>query len=149
MFKKISIFLIVTTLVGCATKPKDMPPEAPNMKESYQAAMSGQTDNVVHSDGQSTIGNDSSSAKKTEKKAKRVDIPSMTGALQNPNLLERQSDVNQGFPMLPNPQIMLYIYPHFQNELPIHGNWTTFSMYSTNHYALPSEINTGGNEKTY
>lgn len=44
------------------------------------------------------------------------------------------------FPVLPNPDIVLYIFPHIKGEVPIPGYTTTFKLYPQNHYALPGEI---------
>lgn len=142
MKKIISISLLTLILGSCATKPPAPPADAPSIKESYLAAMNNQTGYVVHH------GNTGSKSQYYETH-KKIDIPSLKGAMQNLNLLSQQAKDNENFPMLPNPQVMLYIYPHFQDGLPIHGNWTTFAMYSENHYALPSEINTGMNSQTY
>lgn len=48
---------------------------------------------------------------------------------------------NQDFNKVPNPELSLYIYPHFagNEELPIPGYWTTFNAYEKDHYALRSE----------
>jgi conjugative transfer region lipoprotein (TIGR03751 family) len=45
------------------------------------------------------------------------------------------------FRKLPNPELNLYIYPHFAgtDEIPIPGYYTTFSAYDRTHYALASE----------
>ena len=147
MMKKLLLPLLCLGLASCATGPGDPPADAPNMKEVYQAGMAHQTDYVVHQGKRNTNAKDEESYELV--KPIKVDVPSLAGALQSPQLLKRQSDINNDFPMLPNPQVMVYIYPHFKDDLPIYGNWTTFSMYAKNVYALPSEVNTGYNIKTY
>ena len=45
------------------------------------------------------------------------------------------------FPRLPNPTIILYVFPHLSLEgTPVPGYSTTFPMYETVEYALPGEI---------
>lgn len=46
------------------------------------------------------------------------------------------------FQKLPNPELQLYVYPHFagNEEIPIPGYYTSFNAYEKTHYALPSEI---------
>ncbi len=45
------------------------------------------------------------------------------------------------FPRLPNPTIVMYVFPHLSSEgTPVPGYSTTFSMYETVEYALPGEI---------
>ena len=131
--------LCLGLLTGCSTTMPAPSKFEPTMAESYRAAMLNNA-NVVH-------GQYSDLTQSTNLSSKNIKIitPTLAGALQNPELLEEQARDNKNFPMLPNPQVMLYIFPHFQGDLPIHGNWTTFSLYSTNHYALPSEVNTGDN----
>lgn len=143
----IGVLTLMTMLVSsCATKPPPPSEDTPDIKEAYVAAMNGQTDHVVHQ-GPRNMHSEKQSSDYI--KPKKLVIPNLGGAMQNPELLKRQSDFNAGFPMLPNPQVMLYIYPHFQNDVPVMGNWTTFTEYDSNHYALPSEVATGHNLKTY
>ena len=44
------------------------------------------------------------------------------------------------FPKLPNPDIVLYVFPHMRGDAPIPGYSTTFKLYGKDHYALPGEI---------
>ena len=43
------------------------------------------------------------------------------------------------FPLLPNPKIVLYIFPHIAEGVPVPGYATSFSLYERDHYALPVE----------
>ena len=43
------------------------------------------------------------------------------------------------FPLLPNPKIVLYIFPHIAEGVPVPGYSTSFSHYEKDHYALPAE----------
>jgi conjugative transfer region lipoprotein (TIGR03751 family) len=130
--------LVVLSLTACSTSMPKPSKYEPTMAEAYQASMLN-NGHVVH--GQYGSGGESAEGKQY----KIAPVPSLTGAMQNKQLLKEQARDNQNFPMLPNTQVMVYIFPHYQGDLPIHGNWTTFSLYQTNHYALPSEVNTGEN----
>lgn len=45
------------------------------------------------------------------------------------------------FPKLPNPELVLYVFPHLSGKnRPIPGYATQFSMYEKDEYALPGEI---------
>ncbi|WP_150467607.1 hypothetical protein [Francisella sp. SYW-9] len=143
--KRVLLITLILVLGSCSLKPAPPPPDAPTVYESYQAAMHDNTDHIVH-EGSIT---DPNSTKSNLIKPKKILIPSMNGVILNPDLTKEQADFNANFPMLPNPQILLYIYPHFQNGLPVHGTYTTMSMYKNNHYALPSEVLTGLNSKVY
>lgn len=43
------------------------------------------------------------------------------------------------FPLLPNPKIVLFVFPHIAEGVPIPGYATSFSLYERDHYALPTE----------
>ena len=46
------------------------------------------------------------------------------------------------FPTLPNPTLLMYVFPHLAGEekMPIPGYATSFSMYSKTEFALPGEV---------
>lgn len=50
-----------------------------------------------------------------------------------------QNELDIRFPLLPNPTIVLFIFPHVADEAPIPGYATTFKLYQKDHYALPGE----------
>ena len=43
------------------------------------------------------------------------------------------------FPLLPNPKIVLFVFPHIAEGVPVPGYATSFSLYEKDHYALPAE----------
>ena len=48
--------------------------------------------------------------------------------------------LDQDFREVPNPQIIAYVYPHFNAaELPVPGYFTAFRLYARNHYAKMEE----------
>jgi len=54
---------------------------------------------------------------------------------------DMHNELSLHFPRLPNPTIIMYIFPHLSFEgTPVPGYTTTFPMYETTHYALPGEI---------
>ncbi len=49
-------------------------------------------------------------------------------------------ELKRDFQQVPNPEIVGYVYPHINNNsMPIPGYFTTFRLYSRDHYALSSE----------
>lgn len=52
-----------------------------------------------------------------------------------------ENEINNLFPQLPNPQVVMYVHPHLNNsdEAPVPGYSTAFSLYEKNYYALPGE----------
>tara|TARA_B100000989_G_scaffold296861_2_gene281036 strand:+ start:7882 stop:8259 length:378 start_codon:yes stop_codon:yes gene_type:complete len=48
------------------------------------------------------------------------------------------------FPLIPNPQVTLYVYPHLagDDEAPVPGYQTAFFLYKSQHFAMPGEVST-------
>ncbi|SUO96678.1 TIGR03751 family conjugal transfer lipoprotein [Suttonella ornithocola] len=64
-----------------------------------------------------------------------VDVPSMSTITSS-----HLNELNQDFKSVPNPQLIGYIYPHFNSSgMPVPGYFTTFRLYKQNHYALREE----------
>lgn len=50
------------------------------------------------------------------------------------------SEINQQFPRLPNPDMVMYLYPHLvDGNTPVPGYSTVFPFYSRTQYAMPGE----------
>ena len=51
------------------------------------------------------------------------------------------NEINELFPRLPNPTLIMYIDPHLTDAgHPVPGYSTAFPMYKTDQYALPGEV---------
>lgn len=51
-----------------------------------------------------------------------------------------QSEISQQFPRLPNPDMVMYIFPHLADgSMPVPGYSTVFPFYAQTQYALPGE----------
>ena len=51
------------------------------------------------------------------------------------------NEIQQLFPRLPNPELVLYVFPHLTGKgRPVPGYTTSFLMYEKDEYALPGEI---------
>jgi conjugative transfer region lipoprotein (TIGR03751 family) len=51
------------------------------------------------------------------------------------------NEIQQLFPRLPNPELVLYVFPHLTPKgRPVPGYTTSFLMYEKDEYALPGEI---------
>ncbi|WP_243830814.1 TIGR03751 family conjugal transfer lipoprotein [Thiosulfatimonas sediminis] len=58
----------------------------------------------------------------------------------NPYTRDVMSETDMLFPMLPNPSLVMYVYPHISHSgVPVPGYATSFKLYETDHYALPGE----------
>lgn len=52
----------------------------------------------------------------------------------------QQSEITQQFPRLPNPDMVMYLYPHLAGGTsPVPGYSTVFPFYSQTQYAMPGE----------
>ena len=51
------------------------------------------------------------------------------------------NELDVRFPRLPNPTIIMYVFPHLSLEdTPVPGYSTMFQLYERTHYALPGEV---------
>jgi len=54
---------------------------------------------------------------------------------------EAANEINPVFPLPPNPQMVLYVFPHLSAEgAPVPGYSTAFPLYPVDQYALPGEV---------
>ncbi len=55
---------------------------------------------------------------------------------------EAANEIDTVFPRLPNPTLVMYIFPHLSGSerTPVPGYVTTFPFYETVEYALPGEV---------
>ncbi len=54
---------------------------------------------------------------------------------------EVNNELSVHFPRLPNPTIILYVFPHLSLDgTPVPGYSTTFPLYESVEYALPGEV---------
>ena len=59
-------------------------------------------------------------------------------------------ELDTTFPRLPNPTLVLYVFPHLAGaeRVPVPGYVTSFPMYERVEYALPGEVEAGLPEQT-
>ena len=108
-------------LSGCATsKDRVIPQDGPDMASVYaqHQRAAGLT---------STVG--------TQRPAADRDTD-LFGYTQ-----QASNEVEQVFPLLPNPQLVLFVFPHLSAEgAPVPGYSTAFPMYAVDQYAMPGEL---------
>lgn len=121
----ISVLVLLGMLVGCASKnplPKDMA----SMAEIYDTHFQ-------------------------EVRAKRMELKDARERISRPlkkqgldldgYTREAHNEIQSIFPELPNPTLVMYLYPHLaENGTPVPGYSTMFTMYDKTHYALPGEV---------
>ena len=51
------------------------------------------------------------------------------------------NEIDPVFPLLPNPQMVMFVFPHLSAEgAPVPGYATVFPMYAIDQYAMPGEV---------
>ena len=68
------------------------------------------------------------------------DLPDGTTGLHG-YTRDAYSEIENLFPLLPNPMLLMYVFPHLSRDgTPVPGYTTAFPLYERRHYALPGEI---------
>lgn len=122
-----TLSLISGLLTACAsTKDSVLPSHGPTMKAIYDAHFEGM--NGASIDGaRADVG------------GRPLDKPDETAAGY---VRTTQQELDAHFPRLPNPTLVMYVYPHLAGpaRVPVPGYATTFPLYESVEYALPGEI---------
>jgi conjugative transfer region lipoprotein (TIGR03751 family) len=120
-------FLLLSFLGGCATTSKEdiLPQDGQTMQETYDGHF---------------------------KQMNQVDLESVRAASrrgitrggENLHGYTRDAghEIDNLFPRLPNPTLVMFVYPHLAGEggNPVPGYATAFPMYEGVEYALPGEV---------
>ncbi len=122
-----ALSLISLVLAGCAsTKEAVLPQDGPSMKTIYDGhiyAMNARDPQVIRQE----LGN------------RRLNTGEV--ALQG-YTRDAFNEIDVLFPRLPNPTLVMYVFPHLAGETraPVPGYTTAFPMYEQVEYALPGEV---------
>ena len=119
--------LISLVLAGCAsTKEAVLPQDGPSMKAIYEAH--------IH---------EMSARDPLSIRQELGDRPILTGeSALHGYTREAANEIDAIFPRLPNPTLVMYVFPHMAGEesVPVPGYATAFPMYERTEYALPGEV---------
>ena len=129
--KQVTVLIWISLLVGgCAsTKETVLPQDGPSMQAIYDAHLEeiAARDPLALRDelGTRPIG---------------IGTVSLEGYTR-----EAHNEIETIFPRLPNPTLVMYVFPHLATEerVPVPGYTTTFPMYERVEYALPGEVSSG------
>ena len=121
------ISLVLLTLGGCATTKEDvLPQNMPTMAQVYR--------------DHATAGNAGEDALLDARAALSPWVVSSGDADLSGWTREASYETTLLFPHLPNPTIVLYVFPHVTSAgLPVPGYATAFPMYDSAPFALPGE----------
>lgn len=119
--------MIIVTLNGCSSsKDELLPPGDSTMMELWQGNAQSSHKEVK---GRETLRR-ALSSQETLVSERNVESYSRT----------QENELSQIFPRLPNPDMVMYIFPHLiDGNTPVPGYSTVFPFYAQTQYALPGE----------
>ncbi len=114
-------------LAGCSTSKDEMlPPGDSTMLALWNAGASA-THATVES--RTTLRRPITDSERTRAQQAR-----------NSSSRSQENEIQQTFPRLPNPDMVMYVFPHLaEGNTPVPGYSTVFPFYRQVHYALPGE----------
>ena len=119
--------LLALMLTGCAsTKETVLPQDGPSMKAIYDSHL----EELGARDPQALRG-------ELNGRPLASGTPSLEGYTR-----EAYNELDTMFPRLPNPTLVMYVFPHLASDerVPVPGYVTSFPMYERLEYALPGEV---------
>ena len=129
--KQVTILISISLVLGgCAsTKEAVLPQDGPSMQAIYDAHL----EEMAARDPLALRGELGSRPLGTG-------VVSLKGYTR-----EAHNEIETIFPRLPNPTLVMYVFPHLATEdrVPVPGYATTFPMYERVEYALPGEVSSG------
>ena len=152
------LILISSVALGaCSTsKEKLLPQDGATMLEIYEGHLDRAGRNVVRPGGtQQTDCEDSGDCATPAAPnllQARAELAARSADRQHFELVgytrQVHNEIEVLFPTLPNPTLVMYVFPHLAGEeqMPVPGYATSFSMYSKTEFALPGEVSQQGLE---
>lgn len=127
---KTVIVTLISLLSACASQTKDdlLPQTGPTMEEVYR--------NHENNLSAGTVSGQAAFAGIRERQAGNHDAD-LDGYTRDAN-----REIQQQFPRLPNPTLVMFVYPHLStaSRLPVPGYSTAFPLYERTEYAIPGEM---------
>lgn len=128
-YPMMATLLMVALLSGCSTSKEEMLPAGEHtMLELWNGA-----------DGEGTTRR---SAQARDALRRPLSADERQASLHDDRSYSRtqESEISQQFPRLPNPDMVMYIFPHLaEGSTPVPGYSTVFPFYSQTQYAMPGE----------
>ena len=119
--------LTLPIATGCASKTKEdiLPQDGPTMNEVYDA-------HFARKGGSPQAGNPANWPAGRRGAADGAGLEGYTR--------DAADEINSQFPRLPNPDLVIYVFPHLSGTgYPVPGYSTVIPMYETVEYAMPGE----------
>lgn len=122
--------LLTLALAGCASKDTLLPPGDHTMLDLWR----------THT---SSVQGAEARLNEARQQVRRPlsDGDEQPSSCTHADLRQRTQALNQQFPRLPNPDLVMYVFPHLAGEeaVPVPGYSTVFPLYRHVPYALPGE----------
>ena len=128
-----TVFILALSCVmlsGCSTSKEEMLPAGDNtMLELWNGA-----------DGGGSTSRQSAAARDTLRRPLTGSETQADAQGDRSYSRTQESEITQQFPRLPNPDMVMYLYPHLADgNTPVPGYSTVFPFYSQMQYAMPGE----------
>lgn len=129
--------LMIALITGCSNHHV-LPDTGPEIKEVYERHIGGvKGDPGITTENQedSTDTEVEASDRPSQQDRYPIRYESLSSYTRHP-----ANEIDNLFPVLPNPQIVIYVYPHMtKSNRPIPGYSTATRLYDKDEYALPGE----------
>lgn len=122
------LLCLAVLLTGCSTTKDEMlPPGDSTMLELWQ--------------NKGSSARTTTEARSTLRRGLTDDDQAARQAIEESYTRTAENEIQQVFPRLPNPDMVIYIYPHMAGNAPapVPGYSSVFPFYSRVQYALPGE----------
>lgn len=126
----LGLLCVSLLLTGCATsKDELLPPGDHTMLELWNGE-----------DGDATPAQATTTARETLRRPLNAPETRAASSADSSYSRTQASEISQQFPRLPNPDMVMYLYPHLAGgNTPVPGYSTVFPFYSQTQYAMPGE----------
>ena len=127
---------ISLSLGGCTSIEKVLPQDGPTMLDIYEGhvAATGEPTRRAPTSATGMTPPENRPGSDWQEIRTGAELVSYTRTVE--------SEIETLFPELPNPRIIMYVFPHLttKDRLPVPGYATAFSMYERTEFALPGEV---------
>ncbi|WP_454868447.1 TIGR03751 family conjugal transfer lipoprotein [Pseudomonas farris] len=130
--KTITAALATLTLAGCATNTEELlSHNGSTMMDVWNRQTSGTTPS----------GQSAQQLLDARQALRRSPVEPLTPSTSEPYTRTAQNEIRSQFHRLPNPDLVMYVFPHWAgtDPVPVPGYSTVFPLYQRVQYAMPGE----------
>lgn len=131
--------LILTNACSTPSSNNILPDSGPTTEAIYQAHLSGEVAPNIAADKLEDDGQPSQKAP-VRQTQQVVGVPILPYVVaESEKTSTALESLKRDFQIVPNPDVLGYVYPHLRGDLPVPGYFTAYPLYEKTHYALPGE----------